>query len=222
MKLSRFVGSTVLFVGLSIAAENLSGSVITSGTIDLPGLGAGTFSLSGSGFTAAGNFDGAGTSNWPVITSCLACSPGFALPVNGTVIGNDFRDGSATIGATSFSGAWGDLSAVGGSNFTITGLPITVNAPGPYTGAFSFTGSLCGTNLADPAPRPCIANLPVLTGSGQVTVNIVASPIAGNPNLLRSASATYTFTPEPSSIEYSAIAALVFLVGRKALRAHRA
>jgi hypothetical protein len=218
MKLS-FVGSTVLFVGLSIAAENLSGSVITSGTIDLPTYNTGAFSLSGSGFTASGNFDGAALSHWPVM-SCVPCSPGIALPVEGGVSGGEFRDGSATIGPRSFSGVWGDTYSAGGSIFRITGLPITVNGPGTYTGDFSFTGSLCGTNPVGPSPHPCLADLPALTGSGQVTVHIVALP--GNPDLLESASATYTFTPEPSSIEYSAIAALVFLVGRKTLRAHRA
>jgi hypothetical protein len=214
MKPSRWIGTTILLAGFSITAENVSGSAITSGTINLPSfLGSGTFSLSGSGFTVAGSFVGPSITDWKVIDKCRPCSPGFSLPVDGSVFGNDFDGGSATIGATSYSVFWGDLFAAKGSAFVITGLPITVNAPGTYSSSFSFTGFLCGTDPVGSEPHPCIVDLQGLTGSGQVSVNVVQD--AGG--LLRSDSATYTFTsvPEPSAIVFTATAALIFLVGRK-------
>lgn len=202
--LSDRIWKTILLVGFCICVPNLSGSVITSGFIDLPSFdSSATFSLSGSGFAVGGFFAGPPLTPWLVISDCQPCSPGDSLPVSGIVVGNDFGP------------PWGDLDAAGPSVFTVTGIPIILSGPGTYTSSFSFTGSLCGTSTAGPAPDPCTVNLPVLTGSGQVSVTIVQFP-----DFLESVSATYTFTtPEPSTVVLTAIAALIFLTRRQKLNA---
>jgi hypothetical protein len=218
------IGPTILLLGFCISSPHLFGAVITSGSINLPsGGGGGTFTLSGTGFAVAGNFNGAYYGVWPVYTSCQPCNPGSSLPVDGYVLGTDLRGGTATIGATVYpSVIWGDLFAAQGSFFRTTGPTITLDhGPGTYTGSFSFTGSLCGTTTGGPQPHPCTIDLLGLTGSGQVSVTIL--PIQDAGNLLHSGAATYTFTsvPEPSSIVLVGTAALILLGRRRRLNMAR-
>lgn len=185
---------TILTLALSTVFSIVaSATLIDSGTINITGTGpTGNFNFSGSGFTVSGLFS---SGNWQP-TLCNPCSPGTVLGVNGTVVGNDFSTGNATIGATNFAGlAWGDLNAAGPSAFTITGPAVTLNAgPGTYRSTFTFSGSLCGTQGGS-VPHPCVVNLPSLSGYGIVDVRIANVP----GGLLQYTSATYTFTPEPSA-----------------------
>jgi hypothetical protein len=90
------------------------------------------------------------------------------------VSGNAFvGGGAAIINSIPFSNVnWGDLNAQGPSIFIITGPGIVLNnGAGTYLGSFSFTGSLCGTIDFSGV---CAANLPTLTGSGQVAVQILS------------------------------------------------
>ena len=190
-------------VGFGICVPNLSGAVITSGYIDLPSFASpATFSLSGNGIAAAGEFAGPSVTNWEVF-DCFPCSPGFSLPVLGAVC------------CTDFAAPWNDPDAAVPSLFQVTGPSILVSGPGTYTGTFSFTGSLCSTAGVGSPPHPCITNLPVLIGSGEVRVTIVQVP----GSLLQTASARYTFTPEPSTVVLTAIAALILFIGRQKLNA---
>ena len=207
-QLPRMIQTSLLCFGLCIS--QVFGAVITSGSIQITGLngsGLGTFTLSGTGFTAMGEFV---LGNWgPAFCaspgdSIGGCPAGTLLSVNGTEIGNDFSGGpgnSATIGSVTFpTVAWGDLNALGPSDFSITGLPILLNTgAGNYVSTFSFTGSLCGTVAPYGLADPCAANLPTLTGSGTVVVQIILSGDPVRP--LEYVQATYTFSvPEPSTI----------------------
>jgi len=204
------IGQTLLLVGFCISAQNLCGGVITDGSIQITGhLPVGTFTLSGSDFTATGNFI---FGSWGP-AYCLYCSQ---LSVAGYEVGNDFGHGPATIGATTFTTVnWGTLDAAGPSVFNITGPEIILNnGPGTYVAPFWFTGSLCGTLPGGGIPSPCLANLPQLIGSGLVNVTVIDVAGLG----LQETAATYTFyTPEPSSIVLNATAGLIFLLRRRKL-----
>ncbi len=190
---------TVIFwlVCLSFCSVPLFGATISSGSIQITGIEpTGTFSLSGSTFVATGAFvDG----NWGP-THCNPCAENTVLSVDGIEVGNDFGTGSATINGNSFPSVnWGDLNALGYSIFDITGPGIVLNmGAGTYTGTFSFTGSLCGTIDSTGA---CAADLPTLTGNGQVAVQI-GSVVDNGLTLLFYTQATYTFlpTPEPGTL----------------------
>jgi hypothetical protein len=199
----------------SACSMPLFGAAISGGSIQTTGIaGFGTFTLSGSNFDASGGFD---NGNWG-LTSCSPCTPGSTLSVDGLVSGNAFvGGGAATINGTAFSNVnWGDLNAQGPSIFMITGPGIVLNnGAGTYLGSFSFTGSLCGTIDFSGA---CAANLPTLTGSGQVAVQIV-SYVNNGQTFLNYEQATYTFlpVPEPSSLLLfgSAVLGLGSVVRRK-------
>jgi hypothetical protein len=209
--LTNFV--LLLLVGFSAISTSLSGAAITSGTISLPSFqGNGTFTLLGSDFTVSGGLDAPAFSGWLVVDACRPCSSGFALPVAGQAAGSSFHGGSGQIGGTAYSAlAWGDGLAAHGSSFIITGPQLTLNGPGTYTGSFSFTGFLCGTTAVDSGPHACTADLQALTGSGQVSVNVVQD--VGS--LLRSESATYTFTSVPEPSTFILAVPLIVLLGHK-------
>jgi hypothetical protein len=177
----------VIATGLPLLA---GGSVINDGTITITGIApTGNFNFSGSEFSASGTFE---FGNWS-LAGALA-PPGGSLGVNGFVFGDDFGFGGATVSGTDFGAVnWGSFLAPRASVFSITGLPITLDhGPGIYAGTFTFTGGLCGNPGGN--PPTCAVDLPDLTGSGTVSVNIV--PRAG---LLTSESATYTFIAEPGT-----------------------
>jgi hypothetical protein len=209
------IGKRILLLGLGIFAPNLFGAVITSGIIHAPApFGqVGTFTLSGSDFQVNGAFENLG--GWAPYF-CYLCDVS-ALGVDGLVIGNSFLGGSASIGNTAFPlVAFGGLNSAGPSVFTVTGPQIILNGPGSYVAPFSFTGQLCGTQVPGGAvPDPCIVNLPVLTGIGEVTIQVNRLNLPGGVVRLVASDATYAFeVPEPSSIQLVAIA-LVLLAGRR-------
>lgn len=95
-----------------------------------------------------------------------------AISAFGTVIGNDIFPGSGTVMGVIFPTVlWGDLEAEKPSAFNLAGPSITINAPGVYAGSFTFTGALCGTDPVGPSPRPCVIDLPTLTGYGVLVLN---------------------------------------------------
>lgn len=218
--LTKSIGKALLLVSFAATAANLSGAVITSGNISLPSfLTSGAFALSGSNFTVNGSFDPPALSAWAIINSCHPCSSGFSLSVGGQSVGLSFHAGSGTVGATTASVLWGDIFAATGSSFAVQGPPITVTGPGSYTSSFTFTGFLCGTAGVGPEPRACVLDLPVLTGSGQVSVNVVQD----FGSLLRTEAAVYTFNtvPEPSTVVVAAPVVLILLLSRKKLGRNR-
>lgn len=193
----RAVTVILCLVCCSVCAVPSFGTAISSGSIQITGtLPSGVFTLSGSNFVAAGSFS---IGNWgPAL--CLPCAPGSTLSVHGMEVGDDFSSGSATINGTSFPNvSWGGEINLGPSIFMITGPGIVLNnGAGTYASTFTFTGSLCGS--IDPS-GVCAANLPTLTGVGQVAVQ-VTSLISNGETLLEYRQATYTFQPipEPSSL----------------------
>ena len=208
------IAKAILLFGFVATATSVSGTAITNGTINLSSyLSAGTFVLSGNGFAVSGSFDAPAFTALLIINSCRPCSSGYSLPVSGQIASSSFHGGSGTIGATTYpSVLWGDDMAAHGSVLMITGAPITLNGPGTYTGSFSLTGFLCGTTTGGQGLHDCTVDLLALTGSGQVSVNIVQD----SENLLRSDSAIYTFTavPEPSTVVL-AVPLLAILLRRR-------
>jgi hypothetical protein len=182
-----------LVVLISFSAY-LGASTVTAGYIQATSLGAGAFALSGSGFTADGRFD---VGAFPVF-SCNGCAPGTSLRISAFELGNDFRNGSATIGGQYYPNViWGDLYAEGPSVFQIFGPDIVLNkGAGTYLGTFSFAGSLCGVDPNVSAiPDPCIVQLG-LGGTGIVSVDVSEAV-----ELLWVDQVTYTFvTPEPGTL----------------------
>ena len=211
----RAMGLAFCLVCCSAFSMPLFGAAISGGSIQTTGIaGFGPFTLSGSNFDASGGF---ANGNWAP-ASCSPCLPGSILGVDGLVSGNAFvGGGAAIINSVPFSNVnWGDLNAHGPSVFMITGPGIALNnGAGTYLGTFSFIGSLCGTIDSSGV---CAANLPTLTGSGQVAVQ-VTSFIDNGQTFLNYEQATYTFQPipEPSSLVLlgSGVLGLVGLVRRK-------
>ena len=199
-----------------------SGTAITSGTITVR-LTTGAFNFSGPDFSVSGVFADGG---WDEAT-CRSCQqPGGVMGVNGGVSGYDFVGGSATVDATSFPFvSWGSTANTPhGSVFFVSGPAITLDAgPGTYHSTFTlgplFGGSLCGVVSLDPLRRPqqpCDVDLPGLTGSGIVDVNINSGG-----GTLNFTSAVYTFTPEPQSWML-ALLGIVAIAGWSRNRAGRA
>ncbi len=209
------IGQALLLLGFCISAPNVFATEITSGSIQITGsaFSPGTFTLSGNGFTATGSFsDGA----WG--PQCFLCNP---VIVAGVATGGDFSNGSATVGTTNFPNVnWDNFFPPqgSGSEFHITGPLISLNnGQGTYVGTFSFTGSLCGVDPnAHTMPDPCIVDLRQLTGSGLVSLTVIAG-VFGGENALRVTGAMYSFVPEPSSIVLVASAGLIFLARRRRL-----
>jgi hypothetical protein len=195
MRAIRLVFWLVCF---SLCSMPLVGSAVTTGSIHISGAEPpGTFTLSGTNFTATGGFS---IGDWGL--DCTFCYPGTVLNVNGIAMGDEFGTGSATINGRTFPKlSWGDPLMLGSSSFVITGPGIVLNrGDGTYFGPFSFTGSLCGIM---PPSGVCVADLPSLTGNGQVAVQILSYSYPNGFNtLLLTYQATYTFqsTPEPSSL----------------------
>jgi hypothetical protein len=189
-----FFGIAIMIPILALC-PHLVASTVTSGYIEvLGGVYAGSFSLTGPGFSADGAFD---VFNFSAL-NYGPVSPGSQISIYGNASGNDFRNGSATIGGTYFPYViWGDLFAQGPSFFELNGpvIPLGFTA-GTYYGTFDFfIGSLCGT-LGNELPAPCVADLPGLGGSGVVSVD-VSSPVG----YLWIDRVTYTFTtPEPATL----------------------
>ena len=172
---------------------SLAANTVTSGYIEvLGGVYAGSFSLAGSGFSADGGFD---VFNFSALGGV---APGSVVGIHGGVWGNDFRNGSATIGGTYFPNViWGDLNAQGPSFFEVNGPGIRLgNTAGTYYGTFNFfIGSLCGT-LGNEVPAPCVADLPGLGGSGVVSLDVRSAV-----GYLWIDRVNYTFTtPEPATL----------------------
>ena len=158
-----------------------------------------TLSLAGSGFDVTGDFgDIADAVNWGV-GLCYACQPGTLLGVWGNTGGEDFGAGTATIGTTNYPAVWwfNVYQPYLYSVFHVTGPPILLTGPGTFHGTFSFTGFLCGS-FTD-TDTTCGVDLPNLTGSGIVTVEVAADVDANGNSALGVTSAGYTFTPEPAS-----------------------
>lgn len=210
---TKYARKVIPIVAACITMTTLSGAAITSGSITITGsLPSGSFNFSGDGFAAAGTFS---LGSWGPL-SCNPCAPGSALSVTGLQSGNDFGSGSATIGGTLYNVNWGGLNAAGPSNFQLSGAPILLDqGPGTYTGAFDFVGELCGVSSSG-IPQPCIASLPSLTGSGLVSINVIAIPDHG---ILQYTSATYLFSvPEPSTLALTFPAGLLLLYGARRAR----
>jgi hypothetical protein len=186
-------------VCLSLCSSQLFSEVVANGDIGVTGHGMVVFTLSGSGFTVTGDASNP-FGSWP---SCLAgCLPGTLLSVDGGVEGNDFGQGTATVGTTYFPFVdWGDLFSEPGSLFLVTGPPIMLGDDGgTYTGTFSFTGNLCGTLDHGNPFHPCVVDLPALTGTGEVLMDM-GSFVNNGQIYLNVTQATYMFTtPEPSSL----------------------
>jgi hypothetical protein len=108
-----------------------SATVITSGTITARGqFTLADFSFSGPSFSVSGQFLNLG---WGA--GCSPCIPGINLDVYGSVVGNDFLNGSGTVGTTSFDPVYyGDMEHVypGASVFNVSGPAITLAGPGIY------------------------------------------------------------------------------------------
>jgi PEP-CTERM motif len=161
---------------------------------------AASFELTGVGFDATGIFgDLADAPHWAV-GDCVACQPGTLLGVWGNTGGEDFGGGTATIGSTYYSDiGWFNANQPNlYSYFNVTGPPILLTGPGTFHGTFSFTGFLCGSY--PDTDTTCRVDLPNLTGSGIVTVEVVADVDANGDPALEVTSAGYTFTPEPASL----------------------
>jgi len=199
----RYLKMTVLPCGLlclcCISTHLAASQVVTSGSICCLEPATlytfATFHLSGAGFDVTGQFDDpTGTSSFGGCGSCLV---GTLLSVSGSTGGENFGDGSATIGTTFYPFISWFLPGNNplGSVISISGPPILMTGPGIFRGPFSFTGELCGVDSLN--DTSCTVDLPNLTGSGIVTV--VLSPIVGSTNLYVSEE-YYTFTPEPSSL----------------------
>ena len=182
--------------GLALVMLTVSGvanaEVITQGFIQIVGVFPfGNFLFGGSEFIASGSFS---NGNW-----ALTATPwpeGGKASVNGYVVGNDFSSGSASVSGVNYPKvSWGGLNAEGPSIFKITGPDITLDSgPGIYISTFSFSGSLCGT--ATGTSSLCIANLPSLSGSGTVQVEIAEFTFEP---LFSYKQATYSFVPIPSA-----------------------
>jgi len=210
------IGQSLLLLSFCISAQNVFGTQIDSGSIELPRLpfSGGVFSLSGNDFTASGSFTESGLGPLLCRPSCSvldleATHGGFVSP-------SDFSAGAATVGGTTFPVlSWAAFPPGGLSLFNITGPDIAVNGPGIYVGTFSFTGSLCGgTSLVVNGQHPCVVDLPQLTGSGIVTDVIEAFPNGQ----LHEVDLTFTFVaPEPSSFVLVGTAGLIFFLARKRL-----
>jgi hypothetical protein len=184
-----------VFALLLATTPLLSASNVTSGYIQVSGgIFAGSFNLSGPGFWADGAFDA--FNFWAINYGGIA--PESAVSIYGTVWGNDFRTGSATVAGTySPYVIWGDLFAQSSSFFELNGPKVQLGSTaGTYFGTFDFfIGSLCGT-LGNEIPAPCVADLPGLGGSGIVSLDV--SEAVGQ---LWVDQVTYTFlTPEPGTL----------------------
>ncbi len=160
-------------------------------------MGPGYFDFGGPGFSVSGEFDNVGFG----ASQCNPCSPNTIVGVSGNMSGNDFLNGSATLGTTTFDSLdWGDSEHAhpGTTVFNVSGPSLPLGAvPGVYQGTFSFNnGSLCGTHLSDNTPRPCLVNLSNLNGSGIVDVTLIQGPVG-----LETTTTVYTFTatPEPEA-----------------------
>lgn len=88
------------------------------------------------------------------------------------------------------------------------GPPILRNhGAGLYTGTFTFTGALCGTDFL-PGNRPCLVEFPLtplpgLTGAGTVDVAVTGQTV------LQATRAIYAFTSSSSAIPEPASALLL-------------
>jgi hypothetical protein len=213
VKLANRYLSVLPVLVLCISATNVRSAVITSGSITITGgLPTGSFNLSGAGFNISGAFS---MGNWGP-AACRDCGPGTILSVNGFECCNDFSGGgSADISGSHFNVNWGGLNAAGNSTFLITGAPVVLNrGAGTYTSNFNFSGELCGVT-GGAIPQPCVVNLPSLTGSGVVSVNVSQTSNTILP--LRYTDATYVFStiPEPSTVALTLPAALLLYCARR-------
>jgi hypothetical protein len=191
----KLLSTFVLFVLCPFLA---SATAITNGTITIGGPHhQEIFDFSGPGFSVSGEFS-TGSGGWAYATLCSPCTPNSPALVTGGVCCNDMYDGSATVNGTHLGSVyWGDMSARRGTQFNAVGPNIPIDAgAGTYHGSFTFTGTMCGTNRMGDDPRPCIVDLPSVTGSGVVDVTVSPS----SSGLLVFQSAVYTFvTPEPKA-----------------------
>ena len=216
--LSGRSGQILLLLGFCVSAQNAFGINIDSGSIELSNLpfSNGSFTLSGSDFTASGGFSESGLAPLLCRPTCgvldleAANGKGFVSPL-------DFSGGTATVGGSTFPTlSWAAVGPLGFSRFYITGPDIVVSGPGTYVGTFSFTGSLCGgSKSANNGGHECFVNLPQLTGSGIVTDVIEAYPNGQ----LHEVDLTFTFVaPEPSSFVLVGTAGLIFFLRRRTLK----
>lgn len=206
-KLMKLLLTCFLFALCPLLA---SATVVTGGTITTSGpFNLADFNFSGSGFSVSGQFlDYGGWAN------CTPCIPGVKLDVNGSVVGNDFLNGSGTVGTTSFDPVYyGDMDQAypGSSVFNVSGPAITLAGPGTYYSTFSFNGSLCGTNGGPEFAHPCLVNLPGLTGSGIVEAT---ATLENGYLYVRNAVYTFTATPEPRTWMLALIGILPLLAWR--------
>ena len=204
----RYIKLTILFCGLiwlcSSSTQLFASQVVTSGYICCftpDNLFEGSaFDLSGPGFHVTGSFENPGGGGEWGVGYCYSCLPGTLLGVWGHSGGEEFNGGTATIGSTYYPAVlwFNDYMQVFASDFHVTGPPILLTGPGTFRGTFSFQGDMCGTfAYGDTA---CGVDLPSLTGSGIVTVDVVSFVFSDGSTRLLVTQAGYTFAPEPSSL----------------------
>lgn len=204
---------TLVFALLS--ASQVFGATVTGGSIQVTGLlTSGRFALQGSFFDVNGGFtDG----NWMALRACQPCLPGTNVSPFGYQVGEDFLTGTALVNGSTYPYVlWGYALALKGSTIQVDGPPIQIGGAGVYTGTFTFTGQLCGTDGNLLGSDVCVVDLPVLTGSGRVDLRVL-DDVAGAVYIDQ---ATYTFTPEPASLvlAVSALTALGLLRSRFAIK----
>jgi hypothetical protein len=223
-RLINRIERTPLLLACGIFVPSVFGSPITSGSLHMPlscCIAGGSFTLSGNGFTVAGAFD---QTAWRTflcnnyLSDCLAS-------VDGTVLTFPGFSGSATIGGTTVLGvSWSNDFGSKPSVFLVSGPPILLSGPGTYVGPFSFIGALCGTTPPPFSfPQPCEVDLPLLTGSGRISVTVAEILYIPDPrdppiSIRYVSDVTYSFNvPEPSSTVLVVTAGLVLFAGRKRL-----
>jgi hypothetical protein len=190
--------------------------MITSGSVTVGTGGPGTFDLAADTFGASGGFSPSG-GFWGVLSNPF--QTGSTISVNGRQCCNDLSGANVTIGSEIYAVDIHDLQAQKGSWINFVGPDITLDrGAGVYESTFSFTGAICGT-IGGPGIRPCLVDLPDLTGFGTVRINVV-SVLDSPPNrqLFNVTNATYFFSvPEPATWPL-----LLFgLVGLSIARANR-
>lgn len=198
INLSKTIIMAFVLACLCLYSAHLFATTVNGGYIRITGQqfnGTGSFSLSGNGFTASGQFN-PDLGWWVQLPLGL---DGGTISVKGNEGGTDFSVGSLIIGGGYYPSVnWGSgVNGPPGSVFTVTGGPdIRVTGPGTYTTTFAMTGSLCGMVNGRPY-GPCDLPMPDVSGIGTVTVVVVQQPY------LHVDSATYNFcacVPPPSNM----------------------
>ena len=204
-----FYGVRLGSLALLLSSPLALASAITNGTIYIGrasgNLPDGFFELSGQGFSLSAPIKG----GWWMPLHSSAWPTGF-LSIDGEISGLSMSVGSAEVFHSSFPTiGWGDFFAASGSLLRITGDPLVLDhGEGTYSGTFAFEGWFCGV-LPDSRlrPRPCVVDLPAVTGLGAVFVTSVEDPSSPPYRLV---AATYVFdSPEPSTFFGGALSLVI-------------